>query len=124
MTIRLAAIGVTHWHSLYDAAYLRHLVDMDDVQIVGIQDTNPEITSHRAAELGGNIPTFIDYKQMVSEVSPDFVLALGRHDTMAETAHFLLDSGIPFLMEKPMSYDTRQLHGIVQKTEAVQGFAG
>ena len=30
MTIRIAAIGVGHWHSLYDAAYLRTLVKMPD----------------------------------------------------------------------------------------------
>ena len=32
MSIRVAAIGVSHWHSLYDAAYLRHLVAMPDVR--------------------------------------------------------------------------------------------
>ena len=26
MTIRIAAIEVSHWHAVYDAAYLRHLV--------------------------------------------------------------------------------------------------
>lgn len=123
MTIHVAAIGVTHWHSLYDAAYLRLMADMDDVQIVGIQDDSSEIAAHRAAELGGNIPVFTDYKEMVSATNPDFVLALGRHDAMADTAHYLLDSRIPFLMEKPMSYHTRQLRGVVEKAEATQGFA-
>ena len=31
MTIRVAGIEVSHWHSLFDAAYLRHLVKMPDV---------------------------------------------------------------------------------------------
>jgi hypothetical protein len=34
MTIRVAAIEVSHWHALYDAAYLRHLVAMPDVELV------------------------------------------------------------------------------------------
>jgi predicted dehydrogenase len=123
MSTRVAAIGVCHWHSLYDSAYLRHLASMDDVQIVGIHDDDPGIGEHRARELGGNIPTFTDYRQMLAEVSPDFVLALGRPDTMAETAHFLLDNHLPFIMEKPMSYNTRQLRQVVEKTEATNGFA-
>src|SRR5215831_1603689 len=35
--IRVAAIGVSHWHSLYDSAYLRHLVGMPDMQLVALQ---------------------------------------------------------------------------------------
>ena len=33
MTIRVAAIEVSHWHALHDAAYLRHLVAMPDVEL-------------------------------------------------------------------------------------------
>ncbi len=123
MATRVAAIGVSHWHSLYDFAYLRHLARMDDVQIVGLHDDDPGIVEHRAKETGGNIPTFSDYRQMLSQVKPDFVLALGRHDTMGQTAHHLLDSRIPFVMEKPMSYNARELRGVVEKAEATHGFA-
>lgn len=123
MSTRVAAIGVCHWHSLYDSAYLRHLAGMDDVQIVGLHDDDPGIGEHRAGELGGNIPTFTDFRQMLEAVQPDFVLALGRHDTMAATAHFLLDTGMPFIMEKPMSYNARQLSEVVQKATVTNGFA-
>src|SRR5262249_46004075 len=40
MTIRIAAIEVSHWHALNDAAYLRHLVSMPDVRLVAIQDSD------------------------------------------------------------------------------------
>ena len=123
MTTRVAAIGVSHWHSHYDVAYLRHLNRMDGVQIAGLQDDDPAIGDHRAAELGGNIATFTDYRKMLADVMPDIVLSLGRHDTMAETAHYLLDSRIPFIMEKPMSFNARQLRGVVEKAEATNGFA-
>ena len=123
MNTRVAAIGVSHWHSLYDAAYLRHLVRMDDVRLEGIQDDAPEIVAHRAQELGGQIPTFTDYRRMLDEVRPDIVLALGRHDTMAETALYLLDNRIPFIMEKPMSYNAHQLRGVVERADATNGFA-
>jgi hypothetical protein len=50
MTIRVAAIEVSHWHSLYDAAYLRHLVAMPDVELVAIQDSDAGLVARRAAE--------------------------------------------------------------------------
>jgi len=112
-----------HWHSLYDAAYLRHLDLMDDVEIVGIHDDDASIAEHRTGELGGGIPPFTDYKKMLAEVKPDFVLALGRHDTQAGIAIHLLESGIPFIMEKPMSYNTRQLRDVVEKAESTGTFA-
>jgi hypothetical protein len=40
MTVRVAAIEVSHWHALNDAAYLRHLVAMPDVELVAIQDSD------------------------------------------------------------------------------------
>ena len=123
MTIRVAAIGICHWHSIYDSAYLRHLAAMDDVGIVGIHDDQPDIAAHRVSEIGGGIPTFTRYPDMLDKVAPNFVLALGRHDTMAQTALDLLDRRIPFIMEKPMSFNARQLRGVVEKAESTGGFA-
>jgi predicted dehydrogenase len=114
---------MTHWHSLYDSAYLRHLDAMPDVEIVGIHDSDAATAAHRAGEIGGAIPTFTDYPAMLSELKPDFVLALGTHATMAEIAHHLLDQRIPFIMEKPMSFNSRELAGIVEKMDATDGFA-
>ena len=50
MTIRVAAVGVSHWHAVYDAAYLRHLGAMPDVELVGVQD--PEVWQDRVSLLG------------------------------------------------------------------------
>jgi len=122
MTIRVAAIEVSHWHSVYDAAYLLHLARMSDVQIVGIQDPDAQVVAKRAAMIS-HPPTFTDYKQMLAETKPDFVLALGRHSVMAEIAEYLLDKGYPFLMEKPMGFDAKQVHSIAEKAEALGGFA-
>ena len=47
MTIRIAAIEVSHWHALNDAAYLRHLVSMPDVELVAIQDSDPGLVARR-----------------------------------------------------------------------------
>jgi predicted dehydrogenase len=121
MSIRIAAIEVSHWHSLYDAAYLRHLAGMRDVEIVGLQDPSAEIAARRAAALG-NPPVFTDYGKMLAEVKPDFVIALGRHNAMAGIAHYLLDHGYPFLMEKPMGVNAEEVRGIASIAAARNAF--
>jgi predicted dehydrogenase len=122
MPTRVAAIEVSHWHSLYDSAYLRHLAAMADVEIVGLHDPSAEIAARRAAAVGGP-PTFTDYRQMLAATRPDFVVALGRHRGMAEVAHHLLDHGLPFLMEKPMGIDAAEVRAVAEKAAARRGFA-
>src|ERR1700749_2005190 len=85
MTIRVAAVEVSHWHALNDAAYLRHLKAMPDVELVAIQDSDAGLVKKRAAEVA-NPPTFTDRGKMLAEVRPDFVVALGRHSQMAGIA--------------------------------------
>jgi predicted dehydrogenase len=120
--VRVAAIEVSHWHALHDAAYLRLLAAMPDVQIVGVQDPSAAIAADRAAA-GGRPPAFVDYRVMLAETRPDFVVALGRHSAMAETAHYLLDHGHPFMMEKPMGLDASQVRGLADKAAARGAFA-
>jgi predicted dehydrogenase len=121
MTIRVAAIEVSHWHALNDAAYLRHLVAMPDVELIAIQDSDPAIVTRRAAEVG-NPPTFTDHRKMLAAMRPDFVLALGRHRQMAAIAHDLLDNGFPFLMEKPMGINAKEVEAVAAKAARLNAF--
>jgi predicted dehydrogenase len=121
MSIRVAAIGVSHWHALYDAAYLRHLVAMPDVELVAIQDSDPHIVAKRSVEVGSP-PTFTDYRKMLATMRPDFVLALGRHRQMAAIAHDLLDGGYPFLMEKPMGINAAEVDALAEKATRLNAF--
>jgi predicted dehydrogenase len=119
--MRVAAIEVSHWHSLHDSAYLRHLVAMPDARLVAVQDPSEEMAAQRAAALG-HPPVFTDYRHMLAETRPDFVIALGRHAAMAETAHYLLDQGYPFLMEKPMGIDAGEVRRVADKAAAKRAF--
>jgi predicted dehydrogenase len=121
MTIRVAAIEVSHWHALNDAAYLRHLVAMPDVELVAIQDSDPGLVARRAAEVGSP-PTFTDYRKMLATIRPDFVVALGRHRQMAGIAHDLLDQGYPFLMEKPMGINAPEVEAVAAKAARLGAF--
>jgi predicted dehydrogenase len=119
--MRIAAIEVSHWHSLYDAAYLRILSGIPDVELVGLHDPSPDIAARRAAALG-HPPVFTDYREMLAKTKPDFVVALGQHARMAGTAHDLLDHGVPFLMEKPMGLNATEVAGIAAKAAATRAF--
>jgi predicted dehydrogenase len=121
MTIRVAAIEVSHWHALNDAAYLRHLVAMPDVELVAIQDSDADLVAKRAAEVGSP-PTFTDYLKMLAKTCPDFVVALGRHRQMAGIAHDLLDQGYPFLMEKPMGINAPEVEAVAAKAARLDAF--
>jgi predicted dehydrogenase len=119
--LRVAAIEVSHWHSLYDAAYLRLLAGMEDVRLVGLHDPDAAVAADRAAALGGP-PVFTDYRTMLEKTRPDFVVALGQHARMAETAHFVLDHDYPFMMEKPMGVRAADVEGIAAKAAAKRAF--
>ena len=121
MSARIAAIGVSHWHSLYDSAYLRHLAAIPDTKLVALQDTSATIAAQRAAELG-DPAVYTDYRRMLTDVKPDFVIALGRHSSMAETALYLLDQGYPFLMEKPMGVDADEVRRVADRAAAKNAF--
>jgi len=121
VSARIAAIGVSHWHSLYDSAYLRHLAAIPDTKLVALQDTSAAIAAQRAAELG-DPAVYTDYRRMLTDVKPDFVIALGRHSSMAETALYLLDQGYPFLMEKPMGVDADEVRRVADRAAARNAF--
>jgi predicted dehydrogenase len=121
MSIRVAAIEVSHWHALHDAAYLRHLVAMPDVELVALQDSDAGLVANRAAEVG-NPPTFTDYRKMLAATRPDFVVALGRHRQMAGIANELLESGYPFLMEKPMGINAPEVEAVAAKAARLDAF--
>src|SRR5258708_4920340 len=121
MTIRIAAIEVSHWHALHDAAYLRHLIAMPDVKLVASQAWAAGLVARRAAEVGSP-PTFTDYRQMLATTRPDFVVALGRHRQMAGIAHHLLDQGYPFLMEKPMGINASEVEAVAARVASCNAF--
>jgi predicted dehydrogenase len=102
MPKRVAAIEVSHWHSAYDASYLRILRDLG-CDIVGVSDRTERIAGERAARFGST--PFTDYRRMIEATRPEFVIALGRHCDMPEIFRFLVGAGVPFVMEKPWGTD-------------------
>jgi predicted dehydrogenase len=110
MPKRFAVIDVSHWHSTHDAAYCRILRDLDR-EIVGVSDRNAVIVGDRARRFGS--VAFTDYRQMIEATKPEFVIALGRHADMPDTFRYLVETGLPFIMEKPWGTDPDTVASLV-----------
>jgi predicted dehydrogenase len=111
MPKRVVVTEVSHWHSAYDAAYLRILRDLG-CDIVGVSDRSARIAVDRAERFGGT--PFTDYRQMVETTKPEFAIALGRHCDMPEIFRFLVGAGVPLVMEKPWGTDADTVSGLAR----------
>jgi predicted dehydrogenase len=116
--MRIVLIGVSHWHTPF---YSEPVLARPDMQIVGVSDPDRS----RAEPLAGRAgcPVFADYREMCASTRPDFAFALGRHCDMAETARFLIDSRIPFAMEKPCALNAAEARDIADRAAAARVFA-
>jgi predicted dehydrogenase len=114
-SLRVALIGVGHYHSTWYPAYLS-ILQRQNVSIVGIHDLSQSLAQDRAQRFGG--AAYTDYRQMLEDTEPDFVVALGRHADMPPVFRYLVDLGVPFLMEKPWATDEPTLKELVVLAES------
>jgi predicted dehydrogenase len=117
--MRVVLIGVSHWHIPF---FLDPCLEMKDVSIVGVSDPDISRTEPIVAKATG-ARVYADYREMCAQLKPDFAFALARHCDMAELARFLIDSGIPFAMEKPCAINAAEAWEIANRARAVGHFA-
>ncbi|MGH8664377.1 MAG: Gfo/Idh/MocA family protein [Burkholderiales bacterium] len=116
--MRIVLIGVSHWHTPF---YSEPVLDMADATIVGVSDPDTARAAPLAARAG--CPVFADYREMCARLRPDFAFALGRHCDMADEARFLIDSRIPFAIEKPCALNAMQAQDIARRAAGTGVFA-
>jgi predicted dehydrogenase len=116
--MRIVLIGVSHWHTPF---YSDPVLGMKDATIVGVSDPDAGRAAPLAAQ--AKCPVFTDYREMCAKLQPDFAFALGRHRDMAEAARFLIESRIPFAMEKPCAFDAAEAQDIARRAAAARVFA-
>ena len=116
--MRIVLIGVSHWHTPFYSDPVR---GMKDATIVAVSDPD----AGRAAPLAAQVkcPVFTDYREMCATLRPDFAFALGRHRDMAEEGRFLIESRIPFAMEKPCALNAAEAQDIARRAAAARVFA-
>jgi predicted dehydrogenase len=112
---RVAVIGVGHYHAFSPPNYLR-ILQNQNLDIVGVHDPDAALASKYAAQVGST--PYTDYRAMIDKTRPEFVVALGRHAAMPAEFRFLVETGIPFLMEKPWGVDDKSVNQLADLAES------
>jgi predicted dehydrogenase len=117
---KVAVIGVGHYHATLAPFYLR-ILQNEKLDIVGVHDPNRAVAEDRAKRCGS--VAFTDYRAMIDRTKPEFVLSLNRHVDMPGPFRFLVDSGIPFLAEKPWGVDAKTVTELAAYAEMKKAWA-
>ncbi len=112
--MRVAFIGVGHWHAaeFYLPALLKR-----DVEIVAISDPEQDACDRIEAEFNLGCPQYTDFRKLLDEVECDIVWSSASHDRMTEIAAELVQREQPFHMEKPMGLDWRMLQPVAARAK-------
>ena len=117
---RVAVIGVDHYHATSTPNYLR-ILQAEHVDILGVHAPDAAIAAKWAGQY--NSTPYTDYRVMIDKTKPEFVVALGRHVAMPTEFRFLVDTGIPFLMEKPWGIDDKTVNELADLADAKKAWA-
>jgi predicted dehydrogenase len=115
--MRVAVIGVSHWHT---PLYLEPALALDDVAVVGVSDPDP--ARAQAVAERARCPAFADYRELIERARPDFAFVLGRHSDMAESARFLIERALPFAIEKPAGIAAAEVDDLARRARAAGRF--
>lgn len=112
--MKIALLGVSHWHvPLYLPGLAGH-------EVVGISDDDLSLAQRMAAPYG--CPVFTDYKELVSKTKPDFVFAFAPHHRMQEVSNFLIDAEVGFTMEKPCGLNQEEVSALYDHAQQKKAF--
>jgi predicted dehydrogenase len=117
---RVAVVGADHYHATSTPNYLR-ILQGERVDIVGVHAPDMAIATKWASEYGST--PYTDYRAMVEKSRPEFVIALGRHSAMPAEFRYLVESGVPFLMEKPWGIDDKTVNALADLAESKKAWA-
>jgi predicted dehydrogenase len=117
---RVAVIGAGHYHATLPPNYLR-ILQNEALDIVGVHDPDRAVAEDRAKRCGST--AYTDYRAMIDKAKPEFVLSLNRHVDMPGPFRFLVDTGIPFLAEKPWGIDDKTVNELADYAERKKAWA-
>ena len=117
---RVAVIGAGHYHATLAPFYL-NILKNEKLDIVGVHDPDRAVAEDRARRCGST--PYTDYRAMIDKTRPEFVLSLNRHVDMPGPFRYLVDSGIPFLAEKPWGTDAQTVNELAAYAEKKNAWA-
>ena len=116
----MAVIGADHYHATSTPNYLR-ILQSQKLDIAGVHAPDAAVASKWAGQYGST--PFTDYRAMIEKTKPEFVVALGHHAAMPAEFRFLVETGIPFLMEKPWGIDAKTVGALADLAESKKAWA-
>ena len=104
--------GIMHWHA-------RNYKDIKQAEVAGLTDVSKDNLAKMVAEHPelAAVPTFSDYKEMISSLDLDGVVIATPHTLHPEQILTCLDKGINVLSEKPLSCSVVDAKKIMRKAE-------
>ncbi|HUB33963.1 MAG TPA: Gfo/Idh/MocA family oxidoreductase [Bryobacteraceae bacterium] len=98
---RVAVIGLIHSH---EASYLPRMTKSEQIKLVGIAETIPELVQQAKERQGAkDVPFFDDYRKMLDETKPDFVWAFVENNRHLEILKQCAPRHIHVIYEKPLA---------------------
>jgi len=110
--IKVGVIGVGYLGRIHAAKYAA----MDDVELVGVSDTNESAARDVANKL--SCRPFTDYKEMLDLV--DAVSVVTHTKQHFKVADHCLEQGVDVLVEKPMTTTTDEADRLISRAESCQ----
>jgi predicted dehydrogenase len=111
--VRVAMIGAG---SMANSVHYPSLASFDDVEIAAICDLNTERLNATADKYGVE-RRYTDYTQMVEEVAPDAVYAIGQPHIMIDIWIWCLTHKLNLYIEKPMGLSAHQARSLAYLAE-------
>ncbi len=112
-TVRVAMIGAG---GMANNVHYPSLASFDDVQIAAICDLSEERLNETADKYCVD-KRYSDYRQMVEEIAPDAVYAIGQPHIMYDIWVWCLEQGRNLCIEKPMGLSMHQARNLAWLAE-------
>ena len=116
MTLKLAVIGVGHWHAARHLDAFRRA----GASVLGVHDGLRDVADRSAHALG--VPAYASHHDLL-DAGPDLVLAMPRHRDAPALLADLVRRNVPFVVEKPAATAAPDLLPHVLAVEAQNQFA-
>jgi D-apiose dehydrogenase len=113
MSLQVAIAGLGYFSRFHQDAWSR----MDDVQVIGFADRDPEKRT-AAAALFPKARAFADAEAMLQEAKPDLIDIVTPPQTHLALVRAAAARGIPIVCQKPLAPEHAQAIAIVEAAEA------
>ena len=109
--IKIAILEASHWHV---PLYLDGFAE-PETRIVALSDSMSTVGSDLASRFGASLYSSVD--ELLAKEEIDFAFAFGRHCDMMDIATALIESRVPFSLEKPCGLNADEVARLLTASE-------